>query len=407
MQPGVEVPRALGSTTGPLCAVHDLVLLDLDGVVYAGPDAIPGAADHLAACRDAGSRLGLHHQQCGPTTRCGGRAPSRPRRRRRRRRRGDVCQAAARLVAETVPAASAVLVVGGEGLVAALAEHDLTAVWSAQDDPAAVVQGLHPTVGWSLLAEGAYALAAGIPWVASNLDRTVPTDRGRAPGNGVLVDVLRSTSGREPQVAGKPGARPVRRGTATPRRLEPVMVGDRIDTDIVGASRAGMASLLVLTGCRRWPSSARPTAMSVPATSPRGWAAFWWTTRVTRVDDGWRCGRWHAGGPGGAVPSTVPRGCRRRPPTGRDRRRPGRRRGRRGLATMRRLRRPARRDREPGAAARPRPRLRRTVLVHQRPPTVPVTCGRPHRRRAGEGSPATERSGARSTSARPNAGCRP
>ena len=240
--------RPLGSTKQPLCSEHDLVLLDLDGVVYAGPSALPGASDRLARCREAGARLGFvtnnasrppetiaqHLRDLGIEADDAAVVTS--------------AQAAARLVAEEVPAGSSVLVVGGEGLVVALAEHRLQVVWSARDDPAAVVQGFHPTVGWTMLAEGAYALATGIPWVASNLDRTVPTDRGRAPGNGTLVDALRAASGREPLVAGKPERALFDEARRRLGGTSPLVVGDRIDTDIEGASRAGVASLLVLTG---------------------------------------------------------------------------------------------------------------------------------------------------------------
>jgi glycerol-1-phosphatase len=157
-------------------------------------------------------------------------------------------QAAARMVAGIVPPGASVLVVGGAGLDVALGEHGLRPVRSLEDDPAAVVQGFSPDVGWALLTEGALAVTAGLPWVASNLDLTVPTARGRAPGNGALVEVIRSTTGAEPSVAGKP-ERPLhdeamrRSGARTP-----LVVGDRLDTDIEGAIRAGTDSLLVFTG---------------------------------------------------------------------------------------------------------------------------------------------------------------
>ncbi len=248
MQTDATVPAGLGTTDGPLGAAHDLLLLDLDGVVYAGPHALPGVPERLARCREAGSALGF-------VTNNASRPPAAVAAHLRELGidAGDddvvtSAQAAARLVADRVPAGSRVLVVGGEGLVAALAEHDLQAVWSADDDPAAVVQGFHRSVGWELLAEGAYALATGVPWVASNRDQTVPTDRGRAPGVGTLVDALRVTSGREPVVAGKP--EPALFDECT-RRLSgrtPLVVGDRLDTDVAGASRSGLPSLLVLTG---------------------------------------------------------------------------------------------------------------------------------------------------------------
>ena len=302
MQPDDAVPRSLGSTPGPLCTDHDLVLLDLDGVVYAGPDALPGVPGHLAACRAAGSRLGF-------ITNNAARPPATVAEHLRHlgveSADGDVvtaAQAAARLVAGLVPPGAPVLVVGGEGLVAALDEHGLPAVWSARDEPAAVVQGFHPTVGWPLLAEGAYALATGVPWVASNLDRTVPTDRGRAPGNGTLVDVLRATSGREPLVAGKP--EPALFDEA--RRLlggsRPLVVGDRIDTDIVGATRAGLPSLLVLTGVSSLADACaavgdeRPSYVAADARS-----LLLAHPAVESADEGVRCGDWLADADDGVV----------------------------------------------------------------------------------------------------------
>ena len=295
MQPDVAAFRPLGSTARPLCTEHDLLLLDLDGVVYAGPHALPGTAGRLARCVAAGIRLGF-------VTNNASRPPSAVAQHLR-----DLgidadddavvpaAQAAARLVAEAVPPGSPVLVVGGEGLVHALAEHNLKVVWSANDDPAAVVQGFHPTVGWRLLAEGAYALAIGIPWVASNLDRTVPTDRGQAPGNGTLVDALRAASGREPQVAGKPEPALLDEARRRLGGTSPLVVGDRIDTDITGASRAGLPSLLVLTGVSSFGDlclAARPDRPTYVAPDLGGLLLA--HHELEPGPDGVRCGDWLA-----------------------------------------------------------------------------------------------------------------
>ncbi len=244
---------ALRSTTGPLLDEHDVALLDLDGVVYRGPGAVPGAVALLAAARERGLRLGfVTNNAARPPTEVAAHL----------RALGidahdtDVvtsAQAAARLVAATVPAGSRVLVVGGPGLEQALAEHDLRPVRSLDDAPAAVVQGFHPTVGWPQLAEGAYAVASGLPWVASNLDRTVPTARGTAPGNGTLVAAVREATGATPQVAGKPEPALVEEAVLRTGAGRPLMVGDRLDTDISGARRHGMPSLLVLTGVTSLP----------------------------------------------------------------------------------------------------------------------------------------------------------
>jgi hypothetical protein len=152
------------------------------------------------------------------------------------------------VLAEALPAGARVLVVGGEGLVTALTERGLTPVSSADAEPVAVASGFHPDVGWRQLAEGAFAVATGVPWVASNTDRTLPTPRGIAPGNGTLVDAIRSATGRDPVVAGKPEPPMHHETVLRTGARRPLVVGDRLDTDIEGARRAGVDSLLVLTG---------------------------------------------------------------------------------------------------------------------------------------------------------------
>lgn len=239
----------LASSTGPLHASYDLVMLDLDGVVYVGPDAVPHAADSLGEVAVSGGALAYLTNNAGrPASTVA-----------QHLRDLDMpvaddaevvtsAQAVARLVAADLPSGSRVLVVGGPGLVEPLTAAGLVCVESADDDPAAVVQGFHPSVGWTRLAEASYAVAAGVPWYASNADLTVPTPRGVAPGNGSLVQVVANVTGSRPVVAGKP-ERPL--FDETLRRTgarNPLMVGDRIDTDIDGANALGIASLVVLTG---------------------------------------------------------------------------------------------------------------------------------------------------------------
>ncbi len=224
-------------------------MLDLDGVVYVGAHAVDGVPALLADARARGMTLAFvtnnaarpsevvaaHLTDLGVEA-----APT------------DVVtsgQAAAREVAARVEPGARVLVVGGDGLVLPLQELGLVPVTSADDSPAAVVQGFHPSVGWKLLAEASYAIAAGVPWIASNLDLTIPTGRGTAPGNGTLVNVVATAVGRRPDVvAGKP-FRPL--FDETVRRIastRPIVVGDRLDTDIEGAVTCGADSLLVMTG---------------------------------------------------------------------------------------------------------------------------------------------------------------
>ncbi|MGB3827855.1 MAG: HAD hydrolase-like protein, partial [Ornithinimicrobium sp.] len=172
--------------------------------------------------------------------------------------------AAAAMVAEITPAGSTVLVVGGEGLTQAVRDHGLRPVTSCDDNPVAVVQGLGPAVGWELLAEGTYAVRSGLPWVASNLDVTVPTSRGLAPGNGALVSVIALATGRHPVSAGKPEIALHREATRRVGAESPLVVGDRLDSDIQGANRAQMPSLLVLTGV----TTAADLVLAVPIQRP-------------------------------------------------------------------------------------------------------------------------------------------
>ena len=140
------------------------------------------------------------------------------------------------------------LVVGGTGLRLAIRDRGLRPVTSAAEKPAAVVQGYSHDISYGLLAEAALAIQAGALYVASNIDATLPTPRGPQPGNGSLAQVLIYATGSTPVVAGKPEpplhAESVQRVGA----VRPLVVGDRLDTDIEGAVRGGADSLLVLTG---------------------------------------------------------------------------------------------------------------------------------------------------------------
>ena len=111
-----------------------------------------------------------------------------------------------------------------------------------------MVTGYGPDLPWRDIMRAAVRIRDGLPWVASNTDYTIPTPYGVAPGHGVLVEMLGRFTGVSPDVAGKP-ARPLLDETV--RRVggeRPLMVGDRLDTDIEGANGLGLDSLLVLTG---------------------------------------------------------------------------------------------------------------------------------------------------------------
>jgi glycerol-1-phosphatase len=243
--------RALLSCDSSLVGEHDLLVLDLDGVVYVGADAVPGAVESLRAARGTGiawcfatnnasrtpAEVALHLTDIG--------VPADPE---------DVMtssQAAAQLVLERRGAGATVLPVGGPGVLAACVETGLRPVSSAVDRPAAVIQGYGRHVGWEDLAEAAYAVQAGAWWVATNTDATLPTERGPAPGNGTLVAAVRAATGVAPVVAGKPEPGLFQAAARKASAQRPLVVGDRLDTDLAGAVNAGQHGLLVLTGVSR------------------------------------------------------------------------------------------------------------------------------------------------------------
>jgi glycerol-1-phosphatase len=233
----------------PLSEAYDVALLDLDGVVYIGRRPVAGAVDALAKARAAGQRLAFVTNNASRTasavaallTTIG--VPTVTE---------DVItssQAAARLLAERLPAGAPVLVVGGMGLRHALRAVGLRPVSTAADRPLAVAQGYDPNLSYGLIAEGAQAVHRGALFVAANGDLTIPGGDGPPrPGNGALAQVIRAATGVDPIITGKPEPPLHREAVLRTKARRPLVVGDRLDTDIEGAHRGGADSLLVLTG---------------------------------------------------------------------------------------------------------------------------------------------------------------
>ncbi|MGH3725820.1 MAG: HAD-IIA family hydrolase [Mycobacterium sp.] len=225
---------------------YDCLLLDLDGTVFRGAEPTPNAIASLAAASDArqlyvtnnasrsAPEVAEHLTSLGFTA-----VP------------GDVvtsAQSAARLLAEELQRDDAVLVVGTEALAAEVSAVGLKPVRSFDEAPRAVVQGHSPETCWAALCEAALAIRAGAYWVAANVDATLPTERGLLPGNGSMVAALRTATDADPVVAGKPGRALMEDALARGSFARPLVVGDRLDTDIAGANAAGLPSLMVLTG---------------------------------------------------------------------------------------------------------------------------------------------------------------
>jgi HAD superfamily hydrolase (TIGR01450 family) len=233
----------------PLVDQYVVAMLYLDGDVYSGDVAVAGAAEALAKVQQQGTGRVFVTNNASRTPdsvanhlcRLGVPAEA-----------GDVvtsAQAAAARLHERLPVGAHVLVVGGEGLVEAVTDAGLHPVASADERPQAVVQGFSPDLTWQLLMEACLEVRNGVPWVATNADATLPTPRGEGPGNGALVDVVRRVTGRDPgEVAGKPFGPIMEAARRRAGADQPLVVGDRLDTDIEAAHAAGMDSLLVLTG---------------------------------------------------------------------------------------------------------------------------------------------------------------
>jgi glycerol 3-phosphatase-2 len=230
----------------------DLILADLDGVIYTGRHAIRHAVESINAAQQT--------IRVGYITNNASRTPASVAEHLNglglRVTPEDVVtspQAAVKLLAGLVPAGSTILVVGGAGLLDVVRAAGFIATESAEDKPVAVIQGFAPEVGWKQLAEAAYALARdsrgdGIPWVATNTDWTIPQERGIAPGNGTLVSAVHTAVGILPVVAGKPEKPIFDEAMERFGASSAVVIGDRLDTDILGANRAGIPSIMVLTG---------------------------------------------------------------------------------------------------------------------------------------------------------------
>jgi HAD superfamily hydrolase (TIGR01450 family) len=285
-----------GSDDMTLAQCHDVALLDLDGVVYVGPDAVPGVPAALTAVRESGMRLAFVTNNAARTpetvaahlSELGIAAV-----------REDVitsAQAAAHYLADLLAPGAAVLVVGTTGLIQAIDERGLTPVERDDETVAAVVQGFSPKLTWAQLAEGMLAIRRGVPWVATNGDLTVPSPRGALPGNGSLVGALRIATGRDPDaVTGKPDPTMHRESVQRSGAQHPVVVGDRLDTDIEGANAAGCASLLVLTGVTRPAQLLATPAPLRPSYLGRDAAALLQVHPEPSVEDARaRCGRWQA-----------------------------------------------------------------------------------------------------------------
>ena len=243
---------------------YDVGLFDLDGVTYLGAHPIEHAAEEIQrAVAGAFRHIYVTNNAARPASEVAGQLASLgfP------AVESDVltsAQVAAAMTVEQFGKGAKVLVIGGEGLRNALRAEELTIVESADDNPDVVVQGFSPDVDWLRLSEAALAIHAGATYIATNLDRIIPRERGLMVGNGSLVKAVSNATGVIPRSAGKPEPEIFHKAARAMNAERPLFIGDNLDTDIKGAVAAGMDSLHVLTGL----ASARQICLARPEVRP-------------------------------------------------------------------------------------------------------------------------------------------
>ena len=226
----------------------DAVYFDLDGVLYRGLVGVSGAAETVSELVRSGCTVAYVTNNASRTP---GEVASHLHELGIPAAANEVItssQVAVQILGKHAPVGSRVFVVGGVGVEQAL----LDAGFIASRDPrdcVAVVQGFGPLVSWDDLAQASYLIQGGAIWIATNLDSTIPTQVGIAPGNGSFVTAVRNAVGREPDgVGGKPDRSMMEQTMAAFPAKAPLLVGDRYDTDVAAGIAAGMSTMLVLSG---------------------------------------------------------------------------------------------------------------------------------------------------------------
>lgn len=233
------------AATGSLASRYDAALLDLDGTVYEGGRPVHGALESL---RESGlpmkfitnnasrSPVAVSDQLASMGYDC---TPE------------DVltsAQVGVTLLAETVEPGAKILVLGAESFRELVTDAGYVVVDNADFAPAAVIQGHNPETGWAQLSEAALAIQRGATYVASNLDTTLPMERGFLVGNGSMVAAVVSATGVTPRSAGKPEPAMFHVAAEASGSTRPLAIGDRLNTDIRGGNNAEMDTLMVVTG---------------------------------------------------------------------------------------------------------------------------------------------------------------
>lgn len=226
---------------------YDCLLLDLDGVLYRGDEAVPHAGQAMATLRDAGARVVF-------LTNNSSRTPERV----AAKLRGLGFAAAPSEVVTSALATADLLAsrgggtafaIGGEGVARALAEAGIGLLDGEPEQADLVVVGIDEDLTYAKLRTACVLVQRGARLVATNGDRTFPAPGGMLwPGAGALVAALAAATGVEAEIVGKPYAPLFETALRRAGGTRPLVIGDRLDTDIAGARALGWHSMLVLTG---------------------------------------------------------------------------------------------------------------------------------------------------------------
>lgn len=225
-------------------------VIDMDGVLWEGEQPLPGLIEFFAALRKRPIRFVLATNNATRTP-------------------GQYLEKLARMgvtvtpdeiftsslataiyLRERSPGGARIFAIGEDGLKQALAEAGFTFCDLYQNGADYVVVGMDRGLSWDKLASATLNIRAGAAFVGTNPDLTLPTEHGITHGNGAILAALQAATGVAPIVIGKPEPTMYQQAL---RRLQSdpaltVGIGDRLETDILGAVRAGLPSVLVLSG---------------------------------------------------------------------------------------------------------------------------------------------------------------
>lgn len=252
---------------------HDGLLLDLDGTVWSGGVAIDHAVDSINSSGLPALYVTNNASRSAADVAEMLRAIELP------AQESDVltsAMAAVTMAGRYLKPGDPVYVVGASALRNLVADAGFRVVDSADESPKVVLHGHSPDTGWRQLSEAALSLQAGAKYLATNLDTSLPMERGFMVGNGSMVAAVTSATGVVPEAAGKPEPAMFHQAAESRGLQRPLAVGDRLDTDIAGGVAAGMPTLHVLTGVSgpyallQAPAAHRPTYI---AKDMRGLAA--------------------------------------------------------------------------------------------------------------------------------------